>query len=61
MLDESANTDVTGGMLGKVRAMCHLIQDHPELTVRIISGEKTGSIKKALLDPNLAQGTLIHS
>lgn len=61
MLAASADTDVTGGMLSKVLAMCRLIQSQPELTVRIISGEKTGSIKKALLDPDLALGTLIHS
>lgn len=60
MLDASANTDVTGGMLGKVRAMCRLIQNQPELTARIISGERAGSIKKALLDPDIEQGTLIH-
>ncbi len=60
MLAGSPDADVTGGMLGKVRTMCRLIQDQPELTARIISGERAGLIKKVLLDPATEQGTLIH-
>lgn len=61
LLAGSAATDVTGGMLGKVRTMCRLIQDEPQATVRIISGEKPGLIREALLNRTREQGTLIHA
>ena len=61
LLAGSAAIDVTGGMLGKVRTMCRLIQDEPQATVRIVSGEKPGLIREALLNPATEQGTLIHA
>lgn len=59
-LTGSSAIDVTGGMLGKVRTMCRLVQDQPPVTVRIISGEKPGLIREALVDPDTEQGTLIR-
>lgn len=60
LLTGSAAADVTGGMLGKVRTMCRLVQNQTQLTVRIISGERPGLIREALVDPDIQQGTLIH-
>jgi isopentenyl phosphate kinase len=56
----SPNTDVTGGMLAKVRTMCQLIEKQPALSVRIISGERSGLIKRALVDPGIEEGTLLR-
>jgi len=60
MLTGSLDIDVTGGMLSKVRTMCQLIQGQPTITVRIISGRKDGLIKRALVDPGVEEGTLLH-
>jgi len=60
MLTGSLDIDVTGGMLSKVRTMCQLIQGQPTITVRIFSGRKDGSIKRALVDPRVDEGTLLH-
>jgi isopentenyl phosphate kinase len=60
MLTGSIDTDVTGGMLSKVRTMCQLIQGQQTITVRIISGRKDGLIKRALVDPGVEEGTLLH-
>jgi isopentenyl phosphate kinase len=55
-------TDVTGGMLSKVEQMVSLVQELPELTVHLISGEQPGALEAALLGPAAAQGgTRIHS
>ena len=56
----SHGVDVTGGMLTKVRIMYALVQRRPELTVQLISGRKPGLIKRALLKPDLAEGTTIR-
>jgi isopentenyl phosphate kinase len=61
MLTGSHGIDVTGGMLAKVRTMCRLIQAQPSLTVLFISGEGEGQIKRALLDGEVQEGTLLHS
>lgn len=61
MLTGSHGIDVTGGMLAKVRTMCQLIEAQPALTVRFISGERRGLIKKALLNSEIEEGTLLHS
>jgi isopentenyl phosphate kinase len=61
MLTGSHGTDVTGGMLAKVRTMCQLIEAQPGVTVRFISGEQEGLIKRALLDKAVQDGTLLHS
>jgi isopentenyl phosphate kinase len=60
MLTGSHGIDVTGGMLAKVRTMCQLIAAQPVLTVRFISGEQEGLIKKAMLSREIQEGTLLH-
>jgi len=60
MLAGSHGIDVTGGMLAKIRTMYDLIQDQPSLTIRLISGMRPGLIERALLDPGIAEGTLLH-
>lgn len=59
MLTGSHGIDVTGGMVAKVRTMCQLIEAQPHLTVRFISGERKGLIKKALLNSEVEEGTLL--
>ena len=61
MLAGSYGVDVTGGMLSKVRRMYQLVLSQPSLQVRLISGLKPGLIERALLDAQLAEGTLIHA
>jgi isopentenyl phosphate kinase len=56
----SYGVDVTGGMLTKVRIMHALVQEQPELKVQLISGRRPGMIKRALLEPDLEEGTTIH-
>jgi len=60
MLAGSHGVDVTGGMLTKVRIMHALVQEHPELKVQLISGQRPGTIKRALLEPDLEEGTTIR-
>lgn len=55
----SHGTDVTGGMRSKVEEMVQLVQEIPELSVQIFSGEEVGSVEAALKGRNL--GTLITS
>jgi isopentenyl phosphate kinase len=59
-LTGSPDTDVTGGMLAKVRTMCQMIEAKPTLTVRIISGLKGGVIRDVLIDPGTKEGTLLR-
>lgn len=47
-LGGSAATDVTGGMLSKVRAMLGLVQNIPGLEVVIFSGKQTGNLTAVL-------------
>ena len=47
-LGDSAATDVTGGMRGKVRAMLDLVQEIPGLEVIIFSGDQSGNLTAAL-------------
>lgn len=56
----SHGVDVTGGMLTKVRIMYTLVRRHPELKVQLISGRQSGLIRRALLEPNLEEGTTIR-
>ncbi len=56
----SFGVDVTGGMLTKVRIMYALVQKRPDLKVQLVSGQRTGMIKRALLEPGLAEGTTIR-
>ena len=60
MLAGSYGVDVTGGMLAKIRAMYDLVCNQPSLTVRLISGMRPGLIERALLDPGIEEGTLLH-
>jgi len=60
MLAGSHGIDVTGGMLTKVRTMYALVQEHPGLKVQLISGQRPGLIRRALLEPDLDEGTTIR-
>ncbi|HXF83873.1 MAG TPA: isopentenyl phosphate kinase [Anaerolineales bacterium] len=53
----SEGADVTGGMESKVRQMLGIVQESPELSVQIFSGEEPGNIARALSGETL--GTLI--
>ncbi len=44
----SSSTDVTGGMASKVQVMMEIVRENPGTIVRIISGEQSGMIQKAL-------------
>lgn len=54
--------DVTGGMLSKVEEMIGLVQELPNLTVHLISGEREGALERALQQPEdiAVGGTLIR-
>ena len=59
-LSGSAGTDVTGGMLSKVRAMLALVTRQPALRVRIMSGEDQRALRAAILEERSdLPGTLI--
>lgn len=60
MLSTSFGVDVTGGMLGKVRTLYGLVVEQPNLTVRIITGRRSDLIERALVDPDLAEGTALR-
>jgi isopentenyl phosphate kinase len=55
----SHGTDVTGGMRSKVQEMVQLVQEVPDLSVQIFSGEEAGNVEAALKGRLL--GTLITS
>jgi isopentenyl phosphate kinase len=57
-LKGSAATDVTGGMLDKVRQIMILVNDVPGLRASIFSGELPGYVRRSLLGEEL--GTMIH-
>jgi len=60
-LGGSHGTDVTGGMLAKVEAMVALVQEQPGLVVHLISGERPGALRTALLRPTEhVGGTIIR-
>lgn len=56
-LGGSAATDVTGGMLSKVKASLALVQQIEGLEIRVFSGYETGAIYRALIGDEV--GTLI--
>lgn len=58
-LGGSGGTDVTGGMVAKVRAMLSLVSNRPDLRVRIFSGLEEGRVQQALGEPEAASGTVI--
>jgi isopentenyl phosphate kinase len=57
----AASVDVTGGMADKVQRMLTLVQCMPDLRVRIFTGLALGNLKRALLEPEAALGTLISA
>jgi isopentenyl phosphate kinase len=59
-LGGSHGTDVTGGMLSKVRTMYDLALAQPPLLVHIFSGEKPGQVEAALRGETVGIGTIIH-
>ncbi len=58
-LKGSSATDVTGGMLGKVRQVISLVNDFPWLEAGIFTGEVPGHVLRSLLGEKL--GTQIHA
>ncbi|MDH7485499.1 MAG: isopentenyl phosphate kinase [Anaerolineae bacterium] len=61
LMDGAQGTDVTGGMLAKVRTMCALVEELPYLQVRLISGLEVGLLTRVLGDAGLEVGTLIRA
>ena len=55
----SHGTDVTGGMASKVRAMLALTDQFPALRVRIFSGLIEENVRRVMVHPETAVGTLI--
>ena len=60
-LSGSACTDVTGGMMDKVKRMVALTAHHPGMVAHILAGQEVGSLRDALLHPRRAPGTRIHA
>jgi isopentenyl phosphate kinase len=60
-LGGSHGTDVTGGMLSKVRTMYDLVLAQPPLLVRLFSAEKPGQVEAALRGDTIGIGTVIRS
>ncbi len=58
-LQGSSSTDVTGGMLDKVRQVVSLVDELPGLEGMIFSGEIPGNLRRTLLGDKL--GTVIHA
>lgn len=58
-LGGSHGTDVTGGMLAKVRETLDLVEAVEGLEARIFNGETPGLLERLLLNPSLPGGTLI--
>lgn len=61
VLGGSHGTDVTGGMLAKVQAMCALVEELPGLEVRLITGEVEGLLAQVLCNAALESGTVIRA
>lgn len=55
----SRGADVTGGMKSKVEEMLRLVEEIPQITVQIFSGEESKNLGKALLGEQ--PGTLLAS
>lgn len=60
MLSSSFGVDVTGGMAAKVRSLMAMIQEQPQLTVRIVSGRRNQLVERVLVDDTLQEGTLLR-
>jgi isopentenyl phosphate kinase len=59
LLGGSHGVDVTGGMLSKVRAMVSLVSEGAAERVHLVSGERSGALRRVLLDAEYAYGTVI--
>jgi isopentenyl phosphate kinase len=53
-------TDVTGGMIGKVKQMLDVVQHHPKIEARIFSGVPRANVQRLVIDPDAPIGTLIR-
>jgi isopentenyl phosphate kinase len=60
-LGGSRGTDVTGGMASKVQSMLALVDQFPQLSIRIFSGLEPGNLVQTLLHPTEADGTLLRA
>ena len=60
-LGGSHGTDVTGGMMGKVRQMLDVVQHDPSIEARIFSGAVRGNVQRLLIDPHAEIGTAIRA
>jgi len=47
-------------MLSKVRLLYELVQEQPNLQVRIITGRRNGVLQRVLADSSYAEGTLLR-
>jgi isopentenyl phosphate kinase len=59
-LSGSHGTDVTGGMIGKVKQMLDVVQHYPSIEARIFSGAARGNVQRLLIDPDAPIGTMIQ-
>lgn len=57
----SHGVDVTGGMLTKVKTMLRIVEQDPSITARLLTASQQGLIRRALVDADLGEGTLIHA
>jgi isopentenyl phosphate kinase len=58
-LGGSHGTDVTGGMLAKIRETLDIVEGVDGLEARIINGQTEGLLERLLLNPSLPGGTTI--
>jgi isopentenyl phosphate kinase len=58
-LGGSHGTDVTGGMLAKIRETLDIVEAVAGLDARIINGQTEGLLERLLLNPSLPGGTTI--
>jgi len=58
-LGGSHAADVTGGMAAKVEGVVAMLRQQPEMQALILSGERPGALRNALLHPAEAGGTSI--
>ena len=60
LLAGSRDVDVTGGMRSKVMILFKLIEEQPQLIIRLISGMREGAIEAALKGEADGEGTLLR-
>jgi len=60
-LGGSRGVDVTGGMETKVLRMLDLVRQVPDTLVHVIGGSQPDSLRRAILDPTLPDGTRISA